>query len=152
LLSIVVVLATLAGYSMYAAALHVAATRVESVPAADMEDVFASLRQDVADQALRGVAFRNERLGEAEGYAFHIYTAQIANRGLLGADWVELAVQPEAGDILQTTPDTVSMLPGLRSGEVQALVLADKSAAAARDLTLTYFVFGRAYSIPVRVN
>ncbi len=152
LVAVVIAIAALLGYSMYAAELTLGASGCKVVAASDMAEQFAQLQQDVADQALKGVAFVNEPVGEIGEYSFHLYTVAVANRGFLAADWVELNVTAGEGDILQVTPQQVSMLPGLKEGQVTCTVLARADASTARDLTLTYFVFGRPYKLALKAQ
>ena len=147
LVAVVLIAGALLGYSLYAAALHVTVQGVQTVPAAQMPDTFAALRQQVQDEALLGTAFREGPLGDTEDYVFHLYTVQVRNVGFLPADWIKLDVQPGPGDVLQSEPETASMLPALQSGALQATVLAEADASTPRDLRITYFVFGRPYSL-----
>ncbi len=152
LIAVVVVIAALLGYCLYAAEIKIGAAGCKVVPASEMAEQFAQLQQDVADQALKGIAFSNEPIGEIGAYSFHIYTAALANRGFLAADWVELNVAAGEGDILQVTPQSVSMLPGMKEGQVTCTVLARSDASTARDLTLTYFVYGRPYKLGLKAQ
>ena len=150
LVAVVLIVGGLLGYCLYAAELGLEARGVQVVPAAQMAETFETLRRQVQDGGLLGTAFSEDPLGEMGDYAFHIYTVQVTNRGFLPADWIQLSVSPISGDALQMDPETANMLPALQSGALQATVLSQAAQAAPRDLRVTYFVFGRPYSITVR--
>lgn len=149
---VVVIVAGLIGYSLFAAEMRVEAVAVKVVPATEMSEEFLALRQDTMEQAVRGLQFDPEELGDPSGYAFHIYSAQIRNNGFLQADWVRMDVQAQQGDILQSDKENAGMLPGGTVGELQTVVLARTGTATPRDLLLTYFVMGRPYKVSVRCN
>ena len=115
-----------------------------------MRALFEQLRADMANNALTGRVFTGESIGDIADYVFVTYTVPVRNFNLLRAEWIELAVQPQEGDVTQLFTGDAQQVAGLRSAELRATVLCrlDEQTAAARtpSLSVNYFIFGRAYS------
>ena len=152
LLFVTICLGLLIGYSLYAAELRVTRPEARVVPAADMLAQFQALHRAVQERALLGRQFQQGPDDDPSAYVFHIYTVRLRNDGLIPAEWVRLDVEPGPGDVLQAEGESAGHLAALSSGDMQLLVLAQHGATTARRLTLTYFVWGRAYSIPIDVR
>jgi len=152
LLLITVCVGLLIAYSLYAAELRVTQAEVRVVPAEDMITQFQALNRAVRERALLGKQFQEGPIDNPAAYEFHLYTVRLRNNGLIPADWVRLDVQPEPGDVLQSEGEDAGRLPAMGEGEFQAVVLARRDAGAARQLSLTYFIWSRLYNIPVNVQ
>jgi len=152
LLLITICVGVLIAYSLYAAELKVTQAEVQVVSAGDMITEFQALHRAVQERALLGKQFQEGPTDDPGAYEFHIYTVRLRNNGLIPAEWIRLDVQAEAGDVLQSDGESAGQLQALSSGEVQLTVLARRGAGAARQLSLTYFVWSRSYSIPFTVE
>lgn len=139
-----------AGYELATMRLMAGEVQVEVTPAAQNEALFEQLRADMANNALTGRVFTGESIGDIADYVFVTYTVPVRNFNLLRAEWIELAVQPQEGDVTQLFTGDAQQVAGLRSAELRATVLCrlDEQTAAARtpSLSVNYFIFGRAYS------
>jgi len=152
LLIITICVGLLIAYSLYAAELGVTSAEVRVVPAGEMITQFHGLHRAVQERALLGKQFQEDFTDDPNAYEFHIYTVHLRNNGLIPADWIRLDVRPEPGDVLQSDSEGAGRLPAVSSGAIQLVVLAQRGAGAARQLSLTYFVWGRSYSIPINVR
>ncbi len=147
LVVVTAIVGALIAYSLYAAELSVSMGEVRVVPASDMAEQFQRLQQATRERAVIGRQFQVNELGDAYAYEFHIYTARVRNNGLIPADWIRLDVEPGPGDVLQVDGEGASMLPAMSSGELQAVVLAQKGSTTARKFSLTYFIWSRLYNL-----
>lgn len=152
---IVIIITLLCGgliaYSLYAAELQVLQIDVQTVPAGAIPEVFDLLKEELAADAPMGRAYRQGPLAEGGDYVFHVYTLRLGNLGVLAADWVDLVLDPAPGSILQPTDDQPKNLPPMTQGDFRQVMLAEMGSQPGDKLTLTYFVFGRPYSIVVAV-
>jgi len=151
LLIITICVGLLIAYSLYAAELKVTQAEVRVVPAGEMITQFQSLHRAVGERALLGKQFEEGPADDPGAYEFHVYTVGLRNNGLIPADWVRMDVRPEPGIVLQSDSESAGQVPALRSGEIQLVTLARRGSDAARQLSLTYSIWSRSYSIPINV-
>lgn len=150
MIGLVLLSALLIGYSMWAAALNVETLQVSVLPATQARSQFEALKLDGQIEAVQGTVYQDASdLGDASNYEFHVYDATVSNRGFLTAEWVELTAAAGTGDILQETQELPPDIPGFGKGNVRSVVLARAGSAPSTTVTLTYFVFGRPYSLPL---
>jgi len=151
LLIVTICVGLLIAYTLYAAELKVELAEVRVVPAGGMVTEFQSLHRAVQERALLGKQFEEGPADDPGAYDFHLYTVRLRNNGLVPADWVRLDVRPEPGAVLQSDSESAGEIPAMSAGEIQLVVLARRGASAARQLSLTYFIWSRTYNIPVDV-
>ncbi|MCL2812348.1 MAG: hypothetical protein FWD25_10755 [Clostridia bacterium] len=152
LLVITIFAGLLIAYSLYAAELRVTQAQVRVAPAAEMATQFQGLYRAVQERAVLGKQFQEGPTDDPDAYDFHIYTVHLRNNGLVPADWVRLDVLPEPGAVLQSESESAGYVPAVSPGEIQLVVLAQRGASPARQLSLTYFIWGRSYNLPVVVS
>ena len=93
------------------------------------------------------VGFVYQGQAGTEKAQFVTYTLRLANRGLLPAEMVEMQLVTEAGDIAAyQEPSAVSIPPGGEETLSLTLLTASRSSLR-RDLVVTYYLWGRLYSI-----
>ncbi len=93
------------------------------------------------------VGFVYQGQAGTEKEQFVTYTLRLANRGLLPAEMVEMQLVTEAGDIAAyQEPSAVSIPPGGEETLSLTLLTASRSSLR-RDLVVTYYLWGRLYSI-----
>ena len=93
------------------------------------------------------VGFVYQGQAGTEKAQFVTYTLRLANRGLLPAEMVEMQLVTETGDIAAyQEPSAVSILPGGEETLSLTLLTASRSSLR-RDLVVTYYLWGRLYSI-----
>lgn len=130
-------------YLLYAAQLHVTLESVVIQPAQERQDAFDGIKAAVKSGDLASYQFRNETPGKAANYSFITITLQVTNYGILPAEWIEIRVSPQEGDLLQVPIDPVD-LPGLQGRYISTALLAESDKASrSHSVWLEYYVFGR---------
>lgn len=146
LLTVLAVLAVLTlAYLRYASQLIVRYSGVNVASCADYRETFDTIR----GYAERGTAdvtiFTSAPSLAAEDYKFITYTVDVRNLNALGAEWMDLNLVPEQGDLLQVN-SKVTDLPAFNSGTMTVILLCDRNVTdLAREATLSYYVYGRYY-------
>ena len=128
---------------------------VQVIPAAERPDEFARWQTALIRQAVQGTAFQSSMPGSVENYAFYVYTVSVSNKGLLGARMAELQVVPKEGDVLSYSPaaslsQNVNLpvdIPAGTTRNLQCILLTRRGSNAVRELYLTYYIWGRPYTI-----
>ena len=149
LIAVTAVALLVAGYELATMRLMAGEVQVAVTPAAQNEALFEQLRVDMENNALTGRVFTSESIGDIADYVFVTYTVPVRNFNLLRAEWIELVVQPQEGDVTQLFTGDAQQVAGLHSAELRATVLCrlDEQTAASRapSLSINYFIFGRGY-------
>lgn len=144
----------LVGYELATLKLSVGEVQVSVLPADQNPGLFENLRREMENDALTGRVFRQEPIESPAEYVFVTYTVPVQNLNFLSAEWIELVVQPQEGDVVQLSTGDAQRLPGLSRANLNATVLCrlDAQAAASRSaaLELQYFLFGRPYSFKIQ--
>lgn len=151
---VAVVMVGLLGYTMYGMQLQVESVDVQALSALEVADQFIALRTGIDNDSLKGRIFNTSPLGNPEEYAFVTYTVRVSNVGLLPAEWIELVVSPDNSDVLQVDSGSAQALYALKKGDLKATVLVKLAEdgtvpTAGRSLAVSYFMFGRPYSVAV---
>lgn len=150
MIGLVLLSALVIGYSLWAAALSVESLQVSVLPANQVGAQFQALKLDGQMEAVKGIVYQDATdLGDASDYEFHVYDAVVNNRGFLFAEWVELTAAQAEGDILQETLELPPDIAGFGQGRIRSVVLSRAGSTPSTAVALTYFVFGRPYSLPL---
>ncbi len=151
ILMVVVVLAAvgLVIYYFSTANVTVMATASSGMLATENRAMFDELKKAMADNTLIGTRFDDgqSELGEATDYAFITYTARLSNQCLFPIDMVEIQVAPEGGDVLQIGARETYSLGARSVGDIQTTILTSKDSHAIRELIITYYIWGRPFTI-----
>ena len=139
------------GYILWAAELKVAPVGGLVESAADRASAFESISQSTEIGSADLVLFQDSIDYGPEQYVFVTYTLRIRNMNILPAEWLQIDIQPQTGDVLMVKA-TVEDVPGFSEQLVSVVLLTDRTTASyARAATLSYYVYGREYSVPVQL-
>lgn len=153
-LTVVTVLVLLAGgYVIWAAELKVSSAGALIESAADRAEAFQNIYESMQIGAPELEVFASENIDpDPAQYMFVTYTLKVRNLNALPAEWMQLNIQPQDGDVLMVKP-TVEDAPAFNEQLVTLVLLTSRSAADyVRSATLNYYVYGHEYSVPVTLN
>lgn len=140
----------LAVYELATLKLGTESVQIAVTPASKNQSLFDEMRAGMDNDSLTGRIFLREAIGNAEDYVFVTYTVPVKNMNFLSAEWIELVVTAQEGDVAQVSTGDAQKLPGLSRANLSATVLCrlNEQEAAARKpmLEINYFLFGRPYS------
>ena len=159
--AVLVVLVLIAGallvFQLVNTTLQVTPVSAQVIPCRDLESEFRRVQEAVDNRALIGTALQQAVPGSASDYSFIIYTLQVENRGFLPADMTEIQVSPLSADMLFYTDGSAQgIVPSITvpAGGSQSLrcILLTRSVEgmhAVRDLFVTYYIWGHAFTVKV---
>ena len=151
-LTLVTVLVLLAGgYIFWASELKVTPVRGLVESAADRASAFESIRQSTEIGSPDLIMFQNDITAAADQYVFVTYTLRMRNMNILPAEWIQIDLTPQTGDVLMVKA-TVEDVPGFSEQLVSVVLLTDRTTASyARAASLSYYVYGHEFSVPVQL-
>ena len=135
--------------------LHVTLLGAAMTPAKDQPREFARWMDLMHTGALQGTVFDASAAGAMEDHGFLVYTIKLENKGLLPAEMAEVQLSPIQGDVLsvsgqvamgQDINEPLTVPPG-GEATLQLILLTQKDSHAVRDLTITYYIWGKPYTI-----
>lgn len=152
-LTVITILVLLAGgYVIWAAEMHVLPEPGLVQSAADRTDAFEGIRQSAMLGSSDLTLYTDRFGGSAEDYTFVTYTLRMRNLNALPAEWLQIDLQPQDGDILLVKP-TVEDIPAFGESLVSVVLLTSRSTAGyVRSGTLSYFVYGHEISLPLTLT
>ena len=146
LMVVVLAVGAFFGYCWYGAQMQIVGAGTAVTPAADAMDTFASVREQLAQDACYGEKFRDVDFGGAENYSFVTLNVRMKNIGLFPMEWVRVTVEPVAADILQLPPEgDPPTLARLSMGEY-AVAFLTQGEGGARTYRVIYYVLGRQFT------
>ncbi len=118
---------------------------LSAVEAEDRAAEYAAWLKDIEEHRFMGFLYQEE---PSNGRAQIVtYTLRLRNPGLLPAEMVEMQLVTEAGDIAAyQSPETVAIAPGGEETMSLSLLTGSRSSLR-RDIVITYYLWGRLYSI-----
>jgi hypothetical protein len=150
LIAVTIVALAVLGYGAYGLRVQPGTMSVAVTPAAQAIEQFEALRASVDEGSFTGRVFVGEALSNPEEYVFVTYTLRVKNVGFIPAEWIELAVTPAGGDVLELDRDGAQALSAMSEGDLKAVVLQKGDGSdAQRAAQVTYYAFGRPYVIDV---
>lgn len=148
LLTVLAVLALLLlGYVVYTSKLIVNFDSMSVTSCADQPETFSACRE----MAQKG-ASEITMLGDLPGYdpleyQFVTYTVDVRNLNLLSAEWMDLTLTGEPGDVMQINPRAQD-LAAFNSGKISVMLMTSRSVTnLTRRAVLSYYVYGRPYQV-----
>ena len=135
----------------YAGATLRARASVAVARAADYPEAFEAAASLVHSGAAYEL-FSNEALETAENYVLVDASVNLHNFGPFPAEWLEVEVQPGAGDVaVYSVTGGAGNVPAFGSGRVNVKLIV-RDAQAERGMTLGYYVRGmhRTIEVPLR--
>ncbi len=135
------------GY-LYATAQVVAeALGAQAHEAQSQQPTFDDLKRRLENGTVMGTVFADGPLEDASEYAFVTYTVRLRNDSLISADMVEVQIVPTEKDVLQMGNTAVRSLAPRTKGDITATVLTRRDSDSMREIIVTYYIWGKAFSI-----
>jgi hypothetical protein len=147
MIALVVLALGVVGYFFLTAKVSVTASGAQGQLASQNTALFDQLKTQLDESSFQGTRFSTDALGNAEDYAFITYTVRLSNQCLVPIDMVEVQVEPDAGDVLQIGDISVHSLKSRSVGDITATILTTKNNDAAREVVISYYVWGVSFSI-----
>ena len=150
---ITLVAVLLAGYVGWASTAQVTVEGYRVEAAADRADSF----EGIVNAAKRGsdsiVTYRNGAIGTADDYVFVTYTIRVRNSDLLELEWIDLAIQNTADDIMLVKP-TAQDIPALNQSILSYTLMVERAALPQyeRAAVLSYYIYGHYKEIPITLR
>ena len=120
--------------------------------AADRIQAFDSIRYSMTVGSSSLVPYQTGIGGNADQYVFVTYTLNLKNMNLLPVEWIQIDLQPQKGDVLMLKP-AVEDVPPFSEETITLVLMTDRAAASyARSATLSYYVYGHEFKIPVQLT
>ena len=118
---------------------------LNSVEAERLEKEYTAWISAIENRQFVGFVYQEEP--EADEAQFVTYTLRLRNGGLLPAEMVEMQLVTEAGDIAAyQDPEEMDIAPGAE-GTLSLTLLTASRTSLRRDIIVTYYLWGRLYSI-----
>ncbi len=133
------------GYLYSTSGVEVESISAQAYEAQNQQPTFDDLKRRLENGSVVGTVFQNQPLGASTDYAFFTYTVRLRNNSLIAADMVEVQVVPTDMDILQMGSASVRTLPPRSKGEFSATVLSRRDSGSARELIITYYIWGKPF-------
>lgn len=144
LTGITVVVVLLVGYYILSSTLSTTVT-VQVQPASQRAEDFESLKSDVAAGKYEGVY----SLGDIGSYSFVTVNVEAENFCVFPAEWAQLFLKEEPGDLLTLTSDSGPKDIDRFKADEFSVTLLTESSEPFRGGWLDYYIFGRSHSIEV---
>lgn len=150
LIAVTAIVLGVLGYGMYGLKVHNGQLRVTTLAATEATEQFEALRTKMDSDALTDRIYIKEALTNPEEYTFVTYTVRVKNVGIIPAEWIELVMVPQEGDVLQLDTGSAHALNAFSEGDLKAtLLVKGEGNSGARTGKITYFAFGRPYEVRV---
>ncbi len=121
--------------------------------AADRQSAFDSLTQSAAVGSPDLVLYNADISADPAEYIFVTYTVKISNRNLIAAEWLQISIESQSGDVLMIKPSIEDIAP-ISSADVTLVLMTNRSNSTSysRNATLTYYVYGHEYTVPLTLG
>ena len=114
-------------------------------PASSNPELFQKIASDVENKTYEGL----ESLGPIENYSFVTLKAGIKNYSPFPAEWTQLELKSEIGDLVTVNADVGPKdIAPFKTGELSLTVLTESSEAY-RSGWINYYIFGRPLTVDV---
>lgn len=147
---LIVLLALIALMILVLAGSHLSAeAHIVTAPASEHPDAFSSI-QSVLASGSAPQQFTGDIPQSADGCTLVDVTISLTNSGLLPAEWLDVAITAQPGDIaVYSLTGEGSDVPARSSGQINLKLITAESAAAPHTITLRYYVFGMPRTLTV---
>jgi len=152
LLVIMIILLGAAAYLRLGARLIVTNAAVNVRGASTAPEEWASLFVDLTDGAFQGRVIADAGMSNSDDFEFRTYSIGLRNLGMLRAEWITIAVRAEEGDIIEYGEQRGFSLAPYSGGTITVRTLALASSPVERVVTVSYYVYGRPFSIETLVR
>lgn len=123
----------------------------EAVSATRAQEAFATVREQLQSGTCTGHVFR-EDVPEADQCTFLNLTLRLRNRCLLPMEWIEAAIVPEEGDILEERDERPRVLAAGAEGDIPLRILTENGTVLTRRVRVTYYLLGKAFETETQVT
>jgi len=140
--AMVVVMALMLLYLFMSAEVTVEVTGSKTISAATVSS-FNTLKDTVDEETFIGTIYNKPaQWRDAGEYAYVTYTIKVNNGCLVPIEMIEVQVVPQPDDVVQLGNMQDYSLAAKTSGEVSATVLTHSVRSNARELIVSYYVWG----------
>ncbi len=150
---VTLIVVLLGGYIVWASNIDVmpAGALVES--AADRQSAFDSLTASAAVGSPDLILYNTDISMSSADYIFITYTIDMENHNLLPAEWLQISLIAQDGDVLMIKPAIEDIMP-LDSEEISLVLMTSRSNSASytRTAELTYYVYGHEITMPLTLG
>ena len=152
-LTVITVLALLlAGYIVWASDAQVSAEGYKVEAAADRVDSFNGVVSALRSGSDNIVSYSTDAIGSPDQYVFVTYTIRVRNSDVIPFEWIDLAIESKAGDVLLVKP-TVQDIPALNPSLLSFTLMAERGIVDyERQATLSYYVYGHYKEMPLTLK
>ncbi len=141
------------GYAALTTEVGVNVVAVSSEPASNRTEAFTTVNTWVKEQNSSSITrFTGDELGDISNYTLVYLTVEVNNWSCMPAEWVQLQVQPAAGDVLQIRQDPGTARPLGKSAFQAVLLTTSQDVSSPRQVTVEYYLLGRKYTATSAVS
>lgn len=140
------------GWQWLLGELILTAQGVETHAASEWQEEYDAVYAALSKDALLGVQLNGDAPEDGRGCVFKVYTLRLANRGLIPADMVEIEFASMPDDIAYWPGQSRATVPAQSEREVQVYLLTRETASPARDLIVTYYLWGHPQRVKFTVG
>ena len=139
--------------ALFGVRLRVSVVEFSAQPAREHIELSEELIRTAARDDMDSDLFKRPTRTGIDRYQLITIKLRARNVGILPAEWVQLRIAPDPGDIALFSGGEVD-IPGLfRTREITGTLLAETEAGTAlRRLSLEYYVFGRKLEVAVPID
>ena len=124
--------------------------RITTADAADYPEAFSAAKA-IVDGGSAPQSFTSVALGAAAQYTLVDVNITLANRGFSPAEWLDIRVEPAAGDVaVYSLTGEGSTLPGRSMDLVNLKLITTARADAARAYCIQYYIYGMKREIEIQ--
>ncbi|MBR1685021.1 MAG: hypothetical protein IJ708_07760 [Clostridia bacterium] len=149
----VMILGTLGLYLYLTCQVSIVSISPASVEASTQKDLFQTLLAQADAEALTGSVYLPDlslfSSDDDVPYMFVTYHIDVRNTGFLPATSLEVEIAPRQGDVVQLLDTTERMLPAQSEGILDAVLLTQSGVSTAREVRLTYYLWGLPFTLKV---
>lgn len=147
LLVITLIVILLGVYLVQASSISISPSGALVESAADRQSAFDSLSQSIAVGSPDLILYDTNLTGSSADYIFVTYKVDFSNLNLLPAEWIQISLEPQTGDVLMIKP-SIEDIAALDSEKVELVLMTSRSNSTAysRTAEITYYVYGHEYT------
>lgn len=136
------------GYAALTVNIGVEVRTTIAEPASNQYEAFATACSWAKEDGNSSVRkFTADEPGDVSGYSMVYMTVELSNWCFLPAEWVQVNVQPAAGDFLQIRQEPATARQMGRTTLQAVLISASPAPTVPRQVEVEYYIFGRKYTV-----
>ena len=147
MVSMVVVMALMIAYLFLSAEVTVSVVGAETL-AAQTAPMFTEHKEGISEETFIGTVYQKpSQWKQPEDYAYVTYTVHVKNGCLVPIEMIEVQVVPQPSDIAQIGNMQNASLKAKTEGDLTATILTSAGGNPARELIVSYYVWGVSYQL-----